>query len=205
MSIPFLRLSLRWKRKEQVYLFCWCGGEVQKEIWIGCWHCCIGELINGRVDLDVAAPVNGAKTLMIKWKGFERTLIQDTIWKENNATNPVCIAACINMRCGCNNTFFAANQIQGDNKPQRRKRFLQVWDGSLLFQRWNCTSRVTLTLHRTTCHLSTNTTLENTLSPSPTSCPKDCPASSTIKIRKEMVISLEPLLVSFFFLYFLLY
>lgn len=46
-----------------------------------------GETVVGRVDLDVFAPVAGAKTLMIKWKGFERTLIQDTQWVQD-PSNP---------------------------------------------------------------------------------------------------------------------
>jgi len=42
-----------------------------------------GEVAVGRVDLEVFTPINGANSLMIKWKGFERTFVQDTIVRQD--------------------------------------------------------------------------------------------------------------------------
>lgn len=49
-----------------------------------------GETVVGRADLEVFSHINGAKNLMVKWKGFERTLIENTVAKSTpNGTEMV--------------------------------------------------------------------------------------------------------------------
>lgn len=48
-----------------------CNVEIQEFLIQG------GETVRGRVDLNVTQPIAGVKGIMVKWKGFEKTFIED--------------------------------------------------------------------------------------------------------------------------------